>query len=184
MVHPHGGVHELDARGVAGGEDGVEVGGAERGGLLEEDVLPAAAAAVAQRTWRLVGSGGRRRRRPGRRGGPRRSRAGAGVAEEQAGLLGERAGLRLGAAPDGGHGGAGARSMARASFRAMEAHPMMPKRTGSAALLAGGGGGRRRGGGRGRHGWWRGKVFDAGPSWGGRERVVEELTIVMSLYYY
>ena len=35
VVHPHGGVHELDAAGLAGGEDGVEVGGAERGGLLE-----------------------------------------------------------------------------------------------------------------------------------------------------
>jgi len=34
VVHPHGGVHELDPRGVAGGEDGVEVGGAQRGGLL------------------------------------------------------------------------------------------------------------------------------------------------------
>ena len=38
-MDPHGGVHELDPGGVAGGEDGVELGGAERGGLLEEQVL-------------------------------------------------------------------------------------------------------------------------------------------------
>ena len=39
VVDPHGGVHELDPGGVAGAEDGVELGGAERGGLLEEQML-------------------------------------------------------------------------------------------------------------------------------------------------
>lgn len=40
-MHPHGAVHELHAVGAAGVEDPVEVGGAERGGLLQQQVLPA-----------------------------------------------------------------------------------------------------------------------------------------------
>jgi hypothetical protein len=62
---------------------------------------------------------------------------------------------------------------------------MMPKRTGSGRRCsAGGGGGGDAAEDGDDMGGGGGKVFDAGPSWGGRERVVEELTIVMSLYYY
>ena len=118
VVDPHGGVHELDPRGIAGGEDGVEVGGAQRRGLLEEQVL-------------APRGGGR---------GPGHVEAGGErevdglhvrVAEEglvgtvgarrgEAGLGDEAAGLVLGAAADGGDGGGagrehqkGARDLAR-----------------------------------------------------------------------
>lgn len=158
-MHPHGGVHELDARGVAGGEDGVEVGGAERGGLLEEDVLPRGGGGGGPAD---VEAGGEREvdgvdARVGEEGlvGAVQAR---GVAEEQAGLLGERAGLRLGAAPDGGHGGArgeehGAGQLPRdgGAPHDAEAHRVR------AALLRRRRRRRRRGGGRGRHGWWRGE---------------------------
>ena len=146
VVHPHGGVHELDPRGVAGGEDGVEVGGAERGRLLEEQVLaprgggggPAHVKAGGEREVddvdirvveeRLVGP----------------VEAGGGDVEAVVG--GEEAGLLLGAAPHGGDGGAGgqqhgARELARDGGAAQDAEAHGARR-----LV------RRR---RGRHGWRR-----------------------------
>jgi hypothetical protein len=147
-VHPHSGVHELKASGIAGGEDGVEVGGAERGGLLEEHVL-------------APGGG---------RGGPAHVEAGGernvhgvdlrvveerliGAVEAEAGgweavVGGEEPGLLLGAAADGGDGGTrheqhGARDLLRDGGAAQDTEP-------HGAVL-------RRGGGR--HGrracvWW------------------------------
>ena len=40
MVHPHRGVHELYSGDGAGGEDAVQIGGAEGGRFLQEHVLP------------------------------------------------------------------------------------------------------------------------------------------------
>lgn len=39
MVHPHGAIHELHPIGLAGLDDGVELGGAEGDGLLKQQVL-------------------------------------------------------------------------------------------------------------------------------------------------
>lgn len=106
VVDPHGGVHELDAVGGARGEDGVELGGGERGGLLEEQVLPAL----------------RRRDGPARveaRGERHVHRVHGGVVEELLvgphgahrrgeGVLGDEAArLVEGAAPHGDEGGVG-----------------------------------------------------------------------------
>jgi hypothetical protein len=58
VMHPHSTIHELYAGSIAGGENGVEVGAAQSVvGFSSSRCLPRVAAAVAQRTWTLVGSG-------------------------------------------------------------------------------------------------------------------------------
>jgi hypothetical protein len=136
-MHPYSTVHELYAGGIAGGEDGVEVCVAERGGLLEQQVLatrcggggPAHVDAGGERDVHGVDV------RPGRRGGPRRSRGrmpspGRPLsAAKRRAFSSERLPTAATAAP-------GASSMARETLSAMVAQPRMPNRTGRCSGVA------------------------------------------------